>query len=121
MFPVRAEQNESITERDGGRGSQVKNPEGENTKTVRKYLEKQVTTQHSKSLDAVNRELCSVNASAPKGRSPINTVTRHCLNKPSVGKQVKEIIKLGVEMIGQETGKNQQRRVSAFEKVSNSH
>lgn len=99
----------------------MKSPEEENTKIVRKYLEKKVTTQHSKSLDAVDRELCSVNASAPKGRSPINTVTRHCLNKPSVGKQVKEIIKFGMEMTGQETGKNQQRRVGASEKVSSSH
>lgn len=80
-----------------------------------------MTTQNSKSLRAVNRELCSVNVSAPKGRSPINTLTRHRLNKPNLGEQVKEIKKLGVEMIEQETGKNQQKRVSAFEKVSNSH
>lgn len=82
----------------------MKTTEEENTKMIRKYLEKKVTTQNSKSLRAVNRELCSVNVSAPKGRSPINTLTRHCLNKPNLDEQVKEIIKLGVEMIEQETG-----------------
>lgn len=35
----------------------MKTPEEESTKVIRKYLEKKVKTQHSKILNAVNREL----------------------------------------------------------------
>lgn len=120
VFSVMVEQKRIKNRKRPGEGGLIgENYREENTKIIRKYLEKKGTARHSKSLGAAKRELCSVNVSAPKGRSPINTLTRHRLNKPNLGEQVKEIINFGVELIEQETGKNRQKQAGVFEEVSN--
>lgn len=125
VFPAMVEQNTSIKERLGT--SQVNTTEEENTKIIRKYLEKKRKTQNTTQKDSghskqgTSRQLCSVNVSAKKKKGGVSNqyadLPSSKQNKLKANR-IKEIIKLRAELIEKEEAKRAAQCVLKYRQYS---